>query len=626
MSNFAHTFNVFEPPPRYNVAEWADEFRYLSSEASAKHGKYRTSFAPYQREPQACIGAPDIQHHVWMIGSQLMKTECLNNVVGYFIDAEPASILMVQPTIEFGESWSKERFTPMVRDTPRLANKVADARSRDSGNTILHKLFPGGNIAVVGANAPSGLAGRPRRVVLLDEVDRYQKSAGTEGDPVSLAIRRTDSFWNAVIVMTSTPTTKGVSRIENAFEQTDQRKWFCPCHACRQHQVLVWKQVKWPDDEPEKAWYECEHCAAHWTDKQRRESVMAGEWRATAPFNGKRGYWLNGINSPFRHKTGYVNRLHQMVAEFLEAKHGGPETLKTWTNTFLAETWEDEGETLSVGDLISRLEDYGPALPDGALVLTIGGDVQKDRIEAEAMAWGDGEECWGVKLGRFVGDTEKPAVYEQFRNWCAQEFEHPRFGAMHAAAICVDARHRTDHVYRFARENAELNIYPVMGAVNPQRRPVMVPTHRSRSSAFQVDTHHFKTAIYSRLRITEPGPRFCHFPREYDEEYFLQLTAEKAITKYLRGFKKVEWEVVRGNKRNEALDIRVYNHSALFILNPNWTQLKQNLEKRVDRGQGPDISNANANEAPSKPEPMQSPRRLVPLLPRRNSFVSGWRK
>ena len=225
--------SALEPPPILTVSEWADAHRFLSQESSAQHGKYRSSITPYAKAWMDAANERDVQEVVLMVASQLGKTETLNNVVGFFMDADPAPIMVVQPTVELAESWSKERLVPMVRDTPRLTDLVKDPKSRDSGNTIRMKTFPGGNIAIVGANAPSGLAGRPRRVVLLDEVDRFPPSAGTEGDPCALAVRRTESFWNSVVYKTSTPTIKGASRVESEYEQSDKRKYYCSCHKCK---------------------------------------------------------------------------------------------------------------------------------------------------------------------------------------------------------------------------------------------------------------------------------------------------------------------------------------------------------------------------------------------------------
>lgn len=574
-------WRVMTPPPDFTVSEWADAERYLSRESSANPGKYRTAFAPYQRAVMDAVNDPSVQRLVVMFASQTGKTEMVNNIAGYFIDCDPAPILVVQPTIEFAESWSKERLVPMLRDSPCFAGKIRDARSRDSGNTILHKSFVGGNIAIVGANAPSGLAGRPRRVVLLDEVDRFPASAGTEGDPCALAIRRTESFHNAVVVMTSTPTIKGVSAIEKEFLESDQQKLFCPCPHCGEHQVLTWAHVVWPEGKPEEAFIKCEKCQASIDDQQRVKMVRAGQWRPTAPFGGKRGYFLNGICSPFKHKRGFKNRLHQMVVEFLEAWHGGDEKHKTWVNTFLSETWEAMGATINPDDIGARREDYATEVPAGVLVLTWAADVQGDRIEAEIVGWGEGEECWGIRRGYFVGDPNtSPHAWQQLRDFAETELTHPLYGKIKPTIGVVDSGFATQAAYQFVRKMMPARVYAVKGAKNRLKHPVETPRRGGRSSALLVDTQEFKSIIYSRLKNDKPGPRYYHFPKSYDDEFFAQLTAEKVVTKHAKGIASQSWENTRSNRRNEALDIRVYSHAALHILNVNWEKLKENMGKR----------------------------------------------
>lgn len=609
-----------EPPPKLLVSDWANQFRYLSKESSASANKYRTSSAPYQAEPMDAANDDTAQAVCVMFASQTGKTEILNNIVGYFIDCDPAPMLMVQPSIEFGESWSKERLVPMLRDCACFDGKVKESRSRDSGNTILHKQFPGGNIAIVGANAPTGLAGRPRRVVLLDEVDRYPASAGTEGDPVSLAIRRTESFWNSVIVMTSTPTIKGVSRIEKEFEQTDQRYWFVPCPHCGEFQTLKWSNVKWPDGEPEKATIECEKCQAKLDDADRVAMIKRGEWRPTAPFNGKRGYHLNGIYSPFKAKRGYKNRIHQMAAQFLEAKHGGEETLKTWVNTFLAETWEADGTKLEAGDISQRREDYEKP-PEQVLVMTWAADVQADRIEAEIIGWGIGEESWSLKRGYFIGDPNKSDdVWRQLYDFAHTTFQHPLYGQMRPQIGCVDSAYATANAYAFARRCAPMNVWPIRGSANKLKSLVESPRRNSRSQALLVDVGEFKTVIYSRLKIVTPGPRMMHFPREYDDEYFAQLTAEKFFKRVNRGVVSARWENTRSNKRNEALDIRVYNHAALHLLNVvDWERLKANMESRIVKPTPP----ADVAE-PAKQPPTPTAKKAYNLRRPSKGFARNW--
>lgn len=614
-----------EPPPLLLCSDWANQFRYLSKESSAQANKYRTATAPYQAEVMDCVNDDGVQTICAMFASQTGKTEMLNNIVGYFIACDPAPILVVQPTIEFAESWSKERLVPMLRDCDCFNGKIKDPRSRDSGNTILHKSFAGGNIAIVGANAPAGLAGRPRRVVLLDEVDRFPISAGTEGDPCSLAIRRTESFYNSVIVLTSTPTVKGISRIEREFEQTDKRYWHCPCPKCGEYQTLKWSQVVWPEGKPEEAVLKCEKCQAALDDSDRVRMIKAGEWRATAPFNGKRGYHLNGIYSPFKHKRGYKNRLHQMAAQFLEAKHGGDETLKAWVNTFLAETWESAGETIDLNDISARREDYASEVPSGVLVLTAAADVQADRIEAEIVGWGVGEESWGIKRGYFLGDPNtSQEVWRQLADFFNLELTHPIYGKMKPQVACVDSGYATAAAYAFAKRMRPAAVWAVKGSNNRLKNPVEAPKRGSRSSALLVDTQEFKTTIYSRLKISAAGPRFNHFPKTYDDEFFAQLTAEKVITKYIKGVQYQLWENVRSNRRNEALDIRVYNHAALHILNVNWDRLKANMEARRETTEY--VIKQPPQPTVEKKPVIQAERKTFARPPQtRGGWIGGWR-
>jgi phage terminase large subunit GpA-like protein len=627
--------SALEPPPLLTCSDWANEFRYLSKESSAQANKYRTSTAPYQKEVMDAVNDDAVQTICCMFASQTGKTEMLNNMVGYFMDCDPAPILVVQPTIEFAESWSKERLVPMLRDCPCFEGKVKDPRSRDSGNTILAKSFLGGNIAIVGANAPAGLAGRPRRVVLLDEVDRFPRSAGTEGDPCALAIRRTESFYNSVIVLTSTPTLKGLSRIEAEFEQTDKRYWHCPCPHCGEWQTLRWQNVTWPEDKPEEATLQCEKCLAKIDDSQRVRMIKQGEWRATAQFNGKRGYHLNGIYSPFKCKRGYKNRLHQMAAQFLEAKHGGEETLKAWVNTFLAETWEAAGDKIDSTDIAARREDYATMPPKDVLVMTWAADVQGDRIEAEIVGWGVGEENWGIKRGYFLGDPNTSAdVWRQLADFANTEFQHPTYGKMKPQIGMVDSGYATAQAYAFVRRMSPAQVYAIKGAKTRLKSPVEAPKRKSRSNALLVDTQEFKTSIYSRMKITEPGARFMHFPKDYDDEFFAQLTAEKVVTKWIKGEKYQLWENTRSNRRNEALDIRVYNHAALFLLNPNWEKLAENLKARATAREyilkppevKPETVATMQAETP-KPNPPErrEPRKAIWPKRRPGGFVGGWR-
>ena len=560
------------------VSEWANERRYLSPESSSNPGKYSTDMTPYAVEWMDSVNDPTATGTVLMVASQLGKTEVLNNITGYFVDVEPSPILMVQPTIDLAESWSKERLAPMIRDTPALREKVSDPRSRDSGNTLLHKIFPGGNIAMAGANAPSGLASRPRRVVQLDEVDRFPVSAGSEGDPSSLAIRRTETFWNPVIVETSTPTVKGISRIEARFVESDKRRLWCPCPACGELQTLKWSQVRYdPEGDGRDAHMVCEHCDAPIDDDERRVMVRNGKWIPEHPERTLRGYHLNGMASLFRHKRGFANRLHQMVAEHLSAKRKGTEVLRTWVNTFLAETWEEAGESVPWESLMERREDWGD-FPDGGLILTAGVDIQGDRIEYEVVAWGEGEESWSVEHASIMGDFHRPETQAALDEVLGKKWMHPSGAELGISCAMIDSGHKTKSVYGFTRRRETRRIYACKGMGGPGIPIIGRPTRRGieRAALFTVGTDTAKELIYSRLTTGEKGAGYMHFPHDRPEDWFRQLTAEVKVTRYKMGVPYSKFENP-SKARNEALDLRVYASAALALMRVDWKKLRASI-------------------------------------------------
>ena len=589
-----------KPPPRLSVSQWADRYRQLSSESSAEAGKWSTSRAEYQRGMMDAVSDASIETVVLMTAAQIGKTELINNVVGYHIHQDPAPMLVVQPTLEMAQTWSKDRLAPAVRDTPVLANKIKDPRSRDSGNTTLHKVFPGGHVTACGANSPSSLASRPCRMILCDEVDRYPPSAGTEGDPVSLAKKRSTTFWNRKIILVSTPTERGHSRIEQAYLESDQRKYFVSCPDCEEEQVLRWANVQWEQDKPATATYVCEHCGSCWSDAKRYRAIRYGKWKATSEGYGKTaGFHLSGLYSPW-------TPLEDSVRDFLASKRD-PMRLKTWVNTFLGETWEDQGEQVDDHDLMQRAEDWGGELPDEVLLLTAGVDVQDDRLEIEIVGWGRGEESWSIDYQTAYGDPSTADLWMQLDQILQQKFVHPTHGEMVIRSACVDSGgHYTQQVYNYCRARAGRKVFAIKG-VGGEGKPIAGrPTKNNigKINLFPVGTDTAKELIYSRLKIVEEGEGYCHFPVGRHEEYYRMLTAEKKVTKYFKGRPKREWVKIR--TRNEALDCRVYATAALAILNIN-------LEVVYRRAQ---------NVVPSDPE-KSVPRR--PSVPRRSSFVHGYK-
>lgn len=547
------------------MSEWADRNRRLSAEASAEPGKWDTSRAEYQRGIMDAVSDPTVESVVVMSSAQVGKTEIINNVIGFHIDQDPAPMLLLQPTLEMALAWSKDRLAPMLRDTPALAGKVADARARDSGNTLLHKTFPGGHITMAGANSPASLASRPIRIVLADEVDRFPVSAGSEGDPVSLAKKRSTTFWNRKLVLVSTPTIAGSSRIETAYEASDQRRYFVPCQHCGEAQALDWANVKWVD--PADAAYCCAECGVLWTDAERWQAIRKGEWRGTAEFAGTAGFALSELYSPWV-------RLSEMVRSFLAAK-GHPEMLKTWINTSLGQTWRDKGEAPDWEILAGRREDREPgSVPAGGLFLTAGADVQKDRIEVSVWAWGRGRESWLVEHRVIDGDTSRPEVWERLSELLSDTWAHESGVEMGLQRMAVDSGYATQEVYAWARGRP--NVMVIKGrdsgaaAVGtPTAVDVTTGGRKIKRGAklWPVCVSMLKSQLYGWLRQVRPDegaddfpPGYVHLPR-IGEEYIKQLCAEQLVT--LKNGRR-EWQKLRD--RNEALDCRVYAHAAAIAV------------------------------------------------------------
>lgn len=599
----AEAMQTLRPPPRLSVGEWADRERRLSSEASAAAGRWVTARAEYQRGIMDAISDPTLRDIVVMAGAQVGKTEMLLNVIGFHVHHDPAPILLVQPTLEMAQAFSKDRLAPMLRDTPALKGSVKDPRSRDANNTTTHKVFTGGHISLVGSNSAAGLASRPIRVVLCDEVDRYPASAGSEGSPILLARKRSATFHNRKMVMVSTPTNKGASMIESQYAESDQRQFFVPCEDCGTVQTLKWSQVQWDKDKPETACYVCEACGSIWDDPKRNRSVRKGQWVATAEFTGVAGFHINGLYSPW-------TVLSDAVRDFLIAKKA-PDTLRVFVNTFLAETWEDQGETVGDIDFQSREDDWGDTLPDDIVVITAGIDVQDDRLELELVGWGRDEESWSLAYKTLYGDPSTPHLWNDLDNILKASFVTENGRQLGIRGACIDSGgHYTQAVYNFVRPREGRRIFAIKGMGGEQRPLVSRPTRNNigKIKLFSVGTFPIKELIFSRLKIQSEGAGYCHFPAGRPDEYYQQLAnSEKIVTKYHKGFPRRDF--VKTRTRNEALDCRVYAYAALCILSLN-------INAVADRV-------VNAPEPEKEPQPQQ-PNPLA-RRPRPGGFVNSWR-
>ena len=585
--------SVVKPPPALTVSEWADRERMLSAEASLEMGRWMTSRAEYQRGIMDAVSDPSVRQVVAMTSAQIGKSEILLNIVGYFVDQDPSPILMVQPTVEMAEAFSKDRVAPMLRDTPALRGKVADPRSRDSGNTTTHKRFAGGHLTLVGSNAPSALASRPCRVILADEVSRFPPSAGSEGDPVSLAIKRSATFWNRVVCLTSTPTYVG-DRIHTAYQQSDQRKFLVPCRHCGHEQELAWERVVYDAARPQQAAYGCDGCGAVWSEGDRLHAVQRGRWAATAPFTGVAGFHLSELYSPWR-------TIGDIAVDF-EAAKGNPEMHRVWWNTSLGLPFEEVGEKADQSSLMARMETYDAEVPAGVLALTAGIDVQGDRLELEVVGWGEGEESWSLDYEILPGVPAQPEVWQDLADYLERVYLDAAGARYTVQAAGIDTGYLVRKVYEFCAATRGRYVWPLKGRAGAW--PVVeTGTHRAKRIAAQAAKGRFrphlvgvdeaKLILYRRIsRVTKPGPGYVHVPAGRPQEWFDQLAAEQLVTRQNGGR---EWQKIR--PRNEALDCRVYAYAALKLLYPS------GIPARKPKG--------------AEPEP---PKRAATLLPKRGNY------
>jgi len=598
-----------KPDPMLLVSEWSDQHRILTTRSSPEPGNWRTSRTPYLKGIMDALSPSDrTEFVIFMAGAQIGKTECGNNWVGYNIHLAPGPMLMVQPTTDMAKRNSKQRIGPLIEDCPALRSLVREARSRDGGNTVLAKEFPGGILVMTGANSAKGLRSMPCRYLFLDEVDGFLGDVDGEGEPCDLAITRTNNFARRKIFITSTPTLQGRSRIENYFSLTDQCFYFVPCIYCGRMQTLRIEQLVWKRGEPETALYHCESCGRGMPDHAKNTILPRGQWRATAKGDARmRGFQLNSLYSP----VGWLS--WEQVARKHDQAGKDPEKRQVFCNTILGRPWQDEGEVPDVDRLYERRESYQIGIvPKGGLILTAGADVQVRRIEVEVVAWGRDKQSWSVDYRVIEGDTSQPQVYDKLAELLDEDFPTVYGQPVRIAKLAVDTGFNTLAVYDFVRKMSPQRVMGIKGDVRTASfvaAPSLIE-HGPQGRALRygvrlwpVNSAIGKEELYRWLRTSVPDHEkgeswpvgFCHFP-QYSKEYFEQLCAEQLVSKLVAGYRRTSWEKIRD--RNEALDCRIYARAAAASLRIEaYTPARWNeLEKTLTLNEPPVMKPASAKK------------------------------
>ena len=630
-----------KPPDDLTVTQWAERHRRLSSESSAEPGPWRTSRTPYLREPMDAFTDPKVRRIVMVAASQVGKSELELNIIGYIIDEDPGSILFVHPTTIDAQEFSKLRIAPEIRDCPTLRRKVAAPKSRDSGNTLLQKTYPGGILTMCGSTEAHALASKPIRYVLGDERDRWATSAGNEGDPWELAMARQTTFYNAKAVEVSTPTIKNASAIEASYGEGTMERWKSRCPHCGQYHEIQWEHIRYDYEESvvnhkkvykvKSVWYNCPGCGCI-SDEATMKRAPA-RWEADNPAayaQGVRSFWLNAFVSQWASWSS-------IVLKYLNAI-GNTRKLQVVYNTCFGLLWEDRGDLEDEDSLMGRrdVEAYGLQeggtpieLPDGVLVLTAGVDTQDNRMEYEVVGHGHFGETWGIEKGIVMGRPDDDETWAKLDEVLFNRvFRFADGLGLPVSLTFVDqGGHFSGEVRLACHDRIRKKVFAIMGSKNhdapytkpPKEQKIMIQEQYIGTCwMYEIGVDAGKQRIMDNLRVQTPGPNYCHFPRrdDYGSSYFAGLLSERL--EYDASKKQPwVWKKIPGHERNEALDCRNYAMAAFKALPKDLDAIDRQL--KAMRGQRPPAAVATPPAAPAarRPKAKKASSRL-------NEYFDDW--
>ena len=549
-----------KPPEQLTVSEWADEYRMLDEKSAAMPGPWSNDVTPYLVGVMDEFNNYETEKIIFVKPTQIGGTEALQNMIGYIVAQDPSPTMIVYPTETLAKSVSENRLQPMLKATPELKSKF------DENSQLLELQFDGMYLTLAGSNSPSGLASKPIRFLMMDEVDKYPSATGKEADPIKLATERTKTFHNKKIYITSTPTLK-TGHIWKEKENADiEKHYFVPCPHCGEYIELKWSQVRFPDDETlsyidraEFANYVCQECGCVITDNDKHQMIKQGEWRAvrhSTKFVRNVAFWINTLYSPFV-------RFSDIAKEFLTTKDD-PEAFQNFVNSWLAEPWEDT-KLKTNAELVLERQTEVPALvvPEWAKLLTGGVDVQENCLYWTIRAWGDFLTSQNIAHGQALS-------FEEINRVMNLEYMTESGTPMVVNLALIDSGDQTDMVYDFCAYNSEWAL-PVKGASNGQLSHYKLSkVNKADSKAYGmnlvlVDGGKYKDMIAGRMR--KPNGRGSWMVHDgCDMEYATQVTAEHKVNVKSGNTVKQVWQLKSSHADNHYLDCECYALAAADIL------------------------------------------------------------
>lgn len=590
------------------AAEWSEQIRRMEG------GKrFRFDFAPYQREMMETPFDRNVQMTVYQLASRMGKTEVMSNIIGHGIAEQPRRILVMYPTISQTEKWSKETLmTELVNPTPELNDLLGDGEGRrKSGNTITHKIFPGGVLNAFGSNAPGEMRRAKGNMLIADEIDAIEFNESDEGDPLEIFWVRGSEYPDTIKIAASYPSLKGQSKVESLLLQSDWRVWKVPCPHCGKEFVLHRSQLRYDRDNPREAWVECPESGCKVTDEERVKAVKAGRWEATRPFHGIAGFHGSRMMSPHPPQKGFESHLHWAAVEEmkLEKAENREKAKRVLINTFDAETYQppEEEKPDPVGlakegyPYLAKVGERQFAIPAGVLLVTGGADVQGDRIEFEFVGHGLKGQQWGLGYYVLQGSPIEPQVWQRLDELLQTSFVHPCGKILKPVRVFIDSKFKQSHVLAFTKSRQRFGVFPVYGSTVLGAGIVSKPKKAHGALLYEIGTHEAKSMIYqsahlrrdTRLPEDEAPHNYYHFPlgHGYTPEYFHRLLIEKISMKKGKDGNFYEFfEKPDQRSRNEPLDIRVYNIAAAKSLNPDYPAIAAKLVRKEGEKDGETLS------------------------------------
>ncbi len=601
------------PPPPPDITRWCEE-NIVFDERSPMPGPFRIARFPFLKQIHEVLSPEHPCREVtFMKSAQIGGTvSVIQPTLGAWHEYTPLDSLVVHPTMSAATEWVNNKWLPMRRDAPSLRAVFGDGRGGDNKDATFNQetLARNGSLKVASAGSPSDLTGTSRRLVIGDDVAKWEMT--DKGDPEALMISRASAFEDAKILRVSTPLISGTCRITKAFQRSDQRHFHVPCPHCGSMAPLSWENFR-ANIDPERlhaAHFTCESCGAVIGHGDKEKIIGMGQWVAQNPRGDHPGFYLWRAYAPQRdwasiaveyaqvmgwNTLGSVDMSETALRATVEA-----ETEQTFWNDVLGMPYEQASKGPDWTALRDRAEGFEEALPRRivpakGVILTAGADCQADRIEVQIVAHGANLRRWVVDyivIPHCITEEEGCAALDALLK---TTFRTERGLPLALDMLAIDMNAYTDAVWTWGKRHPWTRVILVRGSPS-QTGPMMVPARyerkkdgaakRAQKRAFNLNVSQMKADFYGWLEKTDPISRgYCAFAKDLGDEYYRQVTSEVRVLKRSRsGTVSSQWELVEPSRRNEALD--TVNYAAAAAMRKGWASMTEEDWHRLDLERG----------------------------------------